>query len=206
MINCLRHPIRERFLAKAVLGSELLLWLFWLPVRLRIQTIPILLKRLALSEAHVKKAPIELREAIGIVTRVCNLRVFRSRVFPKLCLRQPLTLYQTLNRMGYPVEIHFGVRKDDKNLQGHSWVTMRGEPMADTAPDGQFKVVYSYPSNFSLVASSGRRETERSKKETMFNPLGSIPRRLLLSATLRLRPQARPLEGRETRRNCDWTL
>ena len=146
MINCLRHPIRENFLAKAVLGSDLLLWLFWLPVMLRIQTIPILLKRLALSEAHVKKTPMELSEAIGIVTRVCNLRVFHSRIFPKPCLRRSLTLYRTLNQMGYPVEIHFGVRKDHKNLQGHSWVTIDGEPLADTAPDGQFNVVYSYPS------------------------------------------------------------
>lgn len=145
MINCLRHPIREHFLAKAVLGSDLLLWLFWLPVMLRIQTIPVLLKRLARSEAHVKKPPMEVREAIGIVTRVCKLRVFRSRIFPKLCLRQSLTLYRTLNQMGYPVEIYFGVRKDDKNFHGHSWVTIRGESVADTAPDGHFKVVYSYP-------------------------------------------------------------
>ena len=112
---------------------------------LRIHTIPILLKRLARSEKHVRKTPMELREAIGIVTRVCNLRVFRSRIFPKLCLRQSLTLYRTLNQMGYPVEIHFGVRKDDKNFQGHSWVTIHGEPVADTARSEIFKVVYSYP-------------------------------------------------------------
>lgn len=145
MINCLRHPIREHFLAKAVLGSEILLWLVWLPVMLRIQTIPILLKRLTRSEAHVKKTPMELIEAIGIVTQVCNLSMFRSRIFLKPCLRQSLTLYRTLDQMGYPVEIHFGVRKNDKNFQGHCWVTIRGESVADTAADGQFKVVYSYP-------------------------------------------------------------
>jgi Transglutaminase-like superfamily len=151
MINCLRHPIREHFLAKAVLGSDLLLWLFWLPVMLRMHTIPILLKRLARSEAHLEKMPMELREAIGIGTRVCNLRVFRSRIFPKPCLRQSLTLYRTLNQMGYPVEIHFGVRKDDKNFQGHSWVTIHGESVADTAPDGHFKAVYSYPEASALL-------------------------------------------------------
>jgi hypothetical protein len=145
MINCLRHPIREDFLAKAVLGFDLLLWLFWLPVILRIYTVPILLKRFARRKAHLEKTPMELREAIGIVTWVCNLRVFRSRIFPKPCLRQSLTLYRTLNQMGYPVEIHFGVRKDDKNFQGHSWVTIRGESVADTAPDGHFKAVYSHP-------------------------------------------------------------
>jgi hypothetical protein len=149
MINCLRHPIREHFLTKAVLGSDLLLWLLWLPVILRIQTISILLKRLRRSEAYVKKTPMELREAIGIVTRVCNLSIFRSQIFPQLCLRQSLTLYRTLSRMGYPVVIHFGVRKDDKNFQGHSWVTIHGESVADTVPDGHFKVVYSYPEAWS---------------------------------------------------------
>ena len=151
MINCLRHPIREHFLAKAVLGLDLVLWLFWLSVMLRIHAIPMLLKRLAGCEALVKKPPMELREAIGIVTRVCNLRVFRSRIFPKLCLRQSLTLYRTLNQMGYPVEIHFGVKKDDKNFQGHSWVTIYGESVADTAPDGHFKAVYSYPEVSALL-------------------------------------------------------
>jgi Transglutaminase-like superfamily len=145
MIHCLRHPIREHFLAKAVLGSDLLLWLFWLPVMLRIHTIPILLERLARSEKRVRKIPLELIETIEIVTWVCNLSMFRSLVFPKLCLRQSLALYRILNQMGYPVEIHFGVRKDDKNLQGHRWVTLHGESVADTAPGRQFKVVYSYP-------------------------------------------------------------
>ena len=42
-----------------------------------------------------------------------------------------------------------GVRKDDKNFQGHSWVTIHGESVADTVPDGHFKVVYSYPEAWS---------------------------------------------------------
>ena len=49
--------------------------------------------------------------------------------------------------MGYPVEIHFGALKDGEDLYGHSWVTMHGEPLADTARSGVFKVVYSYPYN-----------------------------------------------------------
>jgi hypothetical protein len=47
--------------------------------------------------------------------------------------------------MGYPVEIHFGALKDGEDLYGHSWVTMHGEPLADTARSGVFKVVFSYP-------------------------------------------------------------
>jgi hypothetical protein len=165
IMTCLRHPICEHFLAKAVLGSDLLLWLFWLPVVLRIHAIPILLERLGRSEKRVRKLPIELREAIGIVTRVCNLSLFRSRVFPKLCLRQSLALYRTLSQMGYPVEIHFGALKDGEDLYGHSWVTMHGEPLADTARSAIFKVVYSYPYNML----SGGIEIERSKLKPIFD-------------------------------------
>ena len=145
MISCLRHPIRERFLSKAALALDLLLWLFWLPVMLRIHTIPMLLKSLARAENRIRKAPMLLEDAVGIITRICNLRPFHSRIFPKRCLRQSLALYRTLAQMGYPVQIRFGVLKDEKNFHGHSWVTMHGEPVADTARSGIFKVVYSYP-------------------------------------------------------------
>ena len=151
------------FLPKALLASDLVLWLCWLPLMLRIQTIPSLLKRLAGSEAHLKKTQLELGEVIWIVTRVCNLRVFRSRVFPKLCLRQSLTLYRALANMGYPVGIHFGVRKDENNLTGHSWVTMEGRPVADTTSSAIFKVVYSHPSS--------ARETNSFKNGAISKPV-----------------------------------
>ena len=145
MVNCLRHPIRERFLPKALMAVDIVLWLFWLPVMLRLYTVPILLKRLAQTDKHIRKTPLKLKDAVGIVTYVCSLRPFRSRFFPKQCLRQSLALYRTLCQMGYAVEIHFGVMKDSRNFHGHSWVTMQGEPVADTARSDIFKIVYSYP-------------------------------------------------------------
>jgi hypothetical protein len=137
--------MRKALLSKGILALDLVLWLFWMPLILRIHTIPTLLKRLAPGEKHKDKTPIELKDAVGIVTRICNLRVFRPPFFSKLCLRQSLALYRTLTQMGYPVEIHFGVRKDDKTLSGHSWVTLKGEVVADTAQTGIFKAVYTYP-------------------------------------------------------------
>jgi hypothetical protein len=142
-MNLMRDPIP--FLSKALLALDLVLWLFWLPVMLRIHAIPTLLKRLARSGKHIRKTPMELRDAVVVVMRLSNLRLFQSRFFPKLCLRQSLALYRTLSQMGYSVEIHFGVIKDSKNFYGHSWVTMRGEPVADTARSEIFRVVYSYP-------------------------------------------------------------
>jgi Transglutaminase-like superfamily len=165
MIHLKRYPVPEHFLPKVVLASDLVLWLFWLPVMLRLHNIPTLLKHLAPRD-HKGKSSIELHEAVEIVTRICNLRPFRSRIFPKHCLRQSLALYRTLSQMGYPVAIHFGALKDGEDLHGHSWVTMNGEPVADRARSGIFKVVYSYPYN---MLSSGRIEIEKSKHEPIFN-------------------------------------
>ena len=140
-----RHPTREGFLFKASLAFDVVFWLFSLPALLRVHTIPSLLKRVTAGKTEQGVPAANLNDAVGIVTRICNLRLFRTRVFPKLCLRQSLALYRTLKQMGYPVEIHFGVRKEDKTLSGHCWVTLGGEALADTAPNGIFKAVYSYP-------------------------------------------------------------
>jgi hypothetical protein len=150
-----------------MLALDVVLWLFSLPVMLRIHTIPTLLKNLVGKEPH-KKPRTELGQLVDVVTHVCNLKFFRLPIFPKQCLRQSLTLYRTLIQRGYPVQIHFGVRMDDKNLVGHSWVTLQGVVVADTARGGIFQSIYSYPASpttFDQVRS--HREVEES--ESMLN-------------------------------------
>jgi hypothetical protein len=142
VMSFVRDPVR--FLSKAALAFDLLLWLFWMPFMMRIHTLPILLKRLAHNEKRKRSMP--LNDAVGIVTRLCNLRPFRSRLFPKRCLRQSLTLYHALSQMGYPVEIHFGIHKGEADLQGHSWVTIQGKPVAERTGMEIFRSVYSQPS------------------------------------------------------------
>ena len=86
-----------------------------------------------------------MERTVSIVARLCRLRMFRLPWFPRACLRQSLALYRVLTRMGYPVEIHFGIHKDGEILQGHSWVTLQGRSIADENPTEVFKLVYSYP-------------------------------------------------------------
>ena len=141
----IRHPVRERFLQKVTLALSVALWLFRLPIIVRIYSIPGFLEGLTRTpRSHRKQSP--LKEAVPIVTRICYLRLFGARVFPRACLRQSLALYRVLTRMGYPVEIHFGVRKPGDDLLGHSWVTIEGKPVADRTRMDVFKAVYSYPS------------------------------------------------------------
>jgi hypothetical protein len=86
-----------------------------------------------------------LTRAVQIVARICRMRLFQQPVFPRPCLRRALALYSVLSRMGYPVEIHFGVRRDGRDLHGHSWVTLKGEPLGERTPEEPFRAIYSYP-------------------------------------------------------------
>ena len=121
-------------------------WLCTLPLLLRGHSLPILLQRLTSSRGRrTKRGQMELEQAVRIVVRLCQLPLFRGRVFPRACLRQSLALYRVLTGMGYPVTIHFGVRKDEQILHGHSWVTLLGKPVAERTGNEVFTVVYSYP-------------------------------------------------------------
>ena len=71
------------FLAKALLALDLVLWLCWLPVMLRVHTIPMLLNRLARSEKHIRRTPMGLRDVVGIVTRSMQFETFPFTVLPK---------------------------------------------------------------------------------------------------------------------------
>jgi len=120
------------------------LWLFGLPLRLRVYSLPTLLHRLPLAR-RTRGHRLEMDHAIETVVPLCQSWLFRLPLFPRPCLRQALALYYVLTRLGYPVAIHFGVRKEREELHGHSWVTCQGTPVAERTPTDLFTIVYSYP-------------------------------------------------------------
>jgi Transglutaminase-like superfamily len=122
------------------------IWLCLLPILLRLRALPVILERFtSVRRQPNKRSPLEMDRAVQIVVRICRLGLFHLPLFPQACLRQSLALYRTLRRMGYSAEIHFGIRKDGKDLRGHSWVTLEGKPVADRTRTGLFAAVYSYP-------------------------------------------------------------
>ena len=117
-----------------------------LPLLLRVFSLRVLLEHLASkNEVKTYRPPSDLQDTIRVVVRLCQLRAFRTRLFPRTCLRQSIVLFRLLGRLGYPVRIHFGVRKQGVQLKGHSWVTLNGEPLAERIPLQSFAAVYSYP-------------------------------------------------------------
>jgi hypothetical protein len=129
------------------LALRLGVWLCWLPIALRRVPLPELLKRFTrVQRPPNTKTPWDVDRAVTIVSRLCAMPLFGLPIFPKPCLRQSLALYRVLTHMGYPVEIHFGVRKQGKELAGHSWVTLQGHPVAERSSLEHFKPVYSHSS------------------------------------------------------------
>jgi transglutaminase superfamily protein len=121
-------------------------WLCGLPVLLRLYSVPGLLQRLTPGRGRQPpRPPRELEPLVALVEQLCHLRLFRGSAFPRTCLRQALALYYVCTRLGYPVTIHFGVAKVGEALDGHSWVTVEEQPVAERLPLEHWQVVYSYP-------------------------------------------------------------
>jgi len=124
-----------------------MLLLCQLPVLLRLYALPTLLHRLTPRNTTAMTVPdVERDRAVRLVLRVCQLRPFRSRLFPRTCLRQALALYSTLTYLGYTVSIHFGILRRGEELRGHSWVTLEGMAVAEGRDSSPYRIVYSYPS------------------------------------------------------------
>jgi hypothetical protein len=140
-------------------------WLCGLPLWLRRHTLPGLLARLTPAGGaplSSSRAP-DMHRLVQHIVWLCRLPLFRASLFPRACLRQSLALYYALSRRGYAVTIHFGVRKEEGVLQGHSWVTVQGIPVAEPTPVEVFRVVYTYPPMTTCLAhhkTAGHREDE----------------------------------------------
>jgi hypothetical protein len=121
-------------------------WLCALPIRWRVHSLSQLLQRLTPAPGHAPRCGrLELHQTVRIVRRICRLRLFHGPLFPQACLRQALTLYHILTRLGYPVVIHFGAYKAGEALRGHSWVTIDGTPVAERFPPEALQAIYAFP-------------------------------------------------------------
>jgi hypothetical protein len=135
-------------LRELLFAAWVAVWLCGLPVRLHRHGLPALLARLTPRRTPLPLwyAPEPVR-AVAIVRRLCRLRCFAGRWFPRLCLRQSLSLYYVLARLGLPVSLSIGVLKDDGTLQGHAWVTVDGVPVAEgRPPEEAFRPIFVWES------------------------------------------------------------
>lgn len=93
-----------------------------------------------------------MQPAVEKTTRnLADLAALLDRHSPLgLCLRRSLTRYHYLRRIGVPVALHFGAKfvagKPDREVAGHAWLTLNGEPYYEADENWRgFAVMYTFP-------------------------------------------------------------
>ena len=129
------------------------LWLFLriltllilLPGQIRRRSLPDLLELLDPGVAAGPRDPALMEKTAGFIDSLLNYRVFRRY---GRCLLRTLTLFSFLRGQGWPVEIHFGVRKTEEgasDITGHSWLVLESEPfLEDESQRGSFATTYHH--------------------------------------------------------------
>lgn len=136
----LRHP------ADVKLFLQILATLLLLPGRIRRMSLPELL-----AEIDSGVSPVRGDEAFMLRTVKITDLLLRFRLLLRYgkCFLRSLTLFKFLRRQGWPVEIHFGVRKTgeaDGSITGHSWLVLDGERFMEPEGEEIYTTTYSFPS------------------------------------------------------------
>jgi len=150
MRNALRRVLRRASpidrLWHVWLAAGVGVWLCTLPVRLRIRSLSVVLDggRRPIGRTRLTSAQ-EMDRVVRAVRHVCRLRLFASRWFPRLCLREALALHRVLRHMGCPARFHLGVHTRGGRFAAHGWVTVHGKPVVPFSGDDCVRTIYSHP-------------------------------------------------------------
>lgn len=132
----------KTWLRRTVVSMHAFLILLVLPIAYRRRSLPELLGRL---ERQRTLCDLPAAQAAGIVRRLSTLRVFRNRLFPRVCLRRALTTFALLSGGPSSPVFVIGVRPAPEGVNAHSWIEIDGQPLQEMRPLETFRVVYSYP-------------------------------------------------------------
>ncbi|MBE0428991.1 MAG: lasso peptide biosynthesis B2 protein [Thermoleophilia bacterium] len=146
MSKLLRMMRRLRNPSDLWLFLQIFLMLIFLPRRIRRQSLPDLLAGIDPGVAPGARDEAKLRKTAGFADSLLKYRPFQR--YGK-CLMRSLVLFRFLRLQGWPVEIHFGVRRTDghrADITGHSWLVLDGAPfLEDEHQQNSFAKTYSYP-------------------------------------------------------------
>jgi len=115
------------------------LWILLVTILLRLAPLPRMMKILSPSKISRRRFPRH---------KLVNFSSFwlgRGRAFlQRSCLKRSLVLYRYLNLQGEPARFCIGVRKEDGELRGHSWIMLHGQPLFPE-DDLDYKLIFQYP-------------------------------------------------------------
>lgn len=93
----------------------------------------------------------EAHEGLNTLRKLADFAALLERNSPLgLCLRRSLTRYYFLRRAGLPVAVQFGAKfssgQPDRNVNGHAWLTLNGQPYFEETEDWRgFTVMFGFP-------------------------------------------------------------
>lgn len=121
-----------------------------LPIAYRQQSLAELLLRLEERRSCDTLPPDRVAR---IVRRIASLRLFRTRFFPRICLRRALTTFALLSGGRRDPVFVIGVHATPDGLSAHSWIEIDGAPLEERKSVDAFSVIYTYPGNVTQGAS-----------------------------------------------------
>ena len=127
-----------------ILVLHIFSFMFILPLLLRICKIQKLVSLITPGRTHSPDNSIALDRTIYLCRRI--QRMLMKIGIKYSCLKRSLLLFRFLRYYGQPVIINFGVKWEDNNLTGHSWLSLSGNPYME--PEGKvedFTLFFSLP-------------------------------------------------------------
>ena len=114
-------------------------WILIVTLLLRLVSIP---RMMALLSPHPNSRKGLPRTKL---VNFCSFWLGRETAFlQRSCLKRSLVLFRYLNMQGEAARFFIGVRKEDGELKGHSWIMLDGKPLFPE-DDLNYKLIFSYP-------------------------------------------------------------
>jgi len=130
----------------AWLFARVAAWTALMPAFFRLLSLPRLMRLLTpeaavapVSEDRVARADLVCMYIMGVL----NLDADNRR--RGACLKRSLVLYRFARLAGLPVVFHVGVRREEGELRGHSWLELEGQHRWDPQAHVAFATTFSYP-------------------------------------------------------------
>jgi Transglutaminase-like superfamily len=145
-IDLLRHPKNLKTLL------EMLAFAAVMPILLKFYSLE---RFLGIITPSTKRQPDHIPNTCTEMIIHLGIQLLkRNRLFLKnSCLKRSLLLYYFLRKHGIEVYVHFGVKKIDGYLAGHSWLTQDGNLLADKGRYGEaFTSIISYPKHIEPIS------------------------------------------------------
>lgn len=112
---------------------------------LRWLQLPKLLQVLQSSQCSESEKLLEFQRVVFYTDRILQAFPYNEK---GNCLPRSLMLYVLAPRYGYRVKFHCGVRKTETGLDGHAWLTVKGQPFCEPSRESVGMVeTFTYPND-----------------------------------------------------------